>query len=105
MCPGACHALGQYRGGFLWNIMYVRAIALTYRAIARPYRAMARTYREICADYCADCSAALSSSITLRASSERGTILFSPNFTSLARAISSSRRARAVSLMTSAPPK
>ena len=98
MCPGACHALGKYRGAFVGTIMYVRAIA-------RPYRAMARTYREICADYCADCSAALSSSIALRASSESGTIFFSPNFTSLALAISSSRRARAVSLMTSAQPK
>lgn len=77
MCPGACHALGKYRGGFVDKIMYVRAIALTYRAIARTYRAMARTYREICADYCADCSAALSSSIALRASSERGATSFS----------------------------
>ena len=91
MRPGACHALGKYRGVLVVKIMYVRAIALTYRAI--------------CADYCADCSAALSSSITLRASSESGTILLSPNFTSLARAISSSRRARAVSQRTSAPPK
>lgn len=104
MCPGACR-LGEARGVLVGKIMYVRAIARPYRAIARPYRAMARTYREICADYCADCSAALSSSITLRASSESGTILLSPNFTSLARAISSSRRARAVSLMTSAHPK
>lgn len=98
MRPGACHALGKYRGVLVVKIMYVRAIA-------RPYRAIARTYREICADYCADCSAALSSSIALRASSESGTILLSPNFTSLARDISSSRRARAVSLRTSAPPK
>lgn len=47
MCPGACHALGKYRGGLLCKIMHVRAIALTYRAIALTYRAMARTYRAI----------------------------------------------------------
>lgn len=47
MCPGACHALGKYRGGLLWKIMYVRAIARPYRAMARTYRAMARTIARI----------------------------------------------------------
>lgn len=47
MCPGACHALGKYRGAFVGTIMYVRAIARPYRAMARPYRAMARTIARI----------------------------------------------------------
>ena len=51
MCPGACHALGKYRGSLLVKIMYVRAFALPYRAFARTYRAIARTYRAMARTY------------------------------------------------------
>lgn len=105
MCPGACHALGKYRGVLVVKIMYVRAIALTYRAIARTYRAMARTYREICADYCADCSAALSSSMMRRAAGESGMLWTGPYLAALAAWMSRSRRSLALSLRMSAPPK